>query len=81
MSRYLIFSLLEREFALKAECIQGVERLGMSPLFPNVAPWVRGVINLRGSIASVVDYAHLSVWSGFRIILARACYRVQTMKW
>ena len=26
----------------------------VTPL-PNVAPWVRGVINLRGSIASVVD--------------------------
>jgi purine-binding chemotaxis protein CheW len=53
--QYLIFSLLEQECALKAEHIQGVERLvDVTPL-PNVAPWIRGVINLRGSIASVVD--------------------------
>jgi len=53
--QYLIFSLLEQECALKAEQIQGVERLvDVTPL-PNVAPWIRGVINLRGSIASVVD--------------------------
>src|SRR6266571_8410737 len=53
--QYLVFSLLERECALKAEHIQGVERLVDVTAVPNVAPWVRGVINLRGSIASVVD--------------------------
>lgn len=53
--QYLIFSLLECECALKAEHIQGVERLVDVTPVPNVVPWVRGVINLRGSIASVVD--------------------------
>jgi purine-binding chemotaxis protein CheW len=53
--QYLVFSLFEREFALKAENIQGVERLVDVTSVPNVASWVRGVINLRGSIASVVD--------------------------
>src|SRR2546426_2453026 len=53
--QYLVFSLLDREFALKAEHIQGVERLVDVTSVPNVAPWLRGVINLRGSIASVVD--------------------------
>src|SRR5450755_1714434 len=53
--QYLIFSLLEREFAYKAEHIQGVERLLDVTPVPNVVPWLRGVINLRGSIASVVD--------------------------
>ena len=53
--QYLVFTLLDREFAFKAEQIQGVERLVDVTPVPNVAPWVRGVINLRGSIASVVD--------------------------
>ena len=53
--QYLIFSLVEREFALKAKHIQGVERLTDITPVPNVASWVNGVINLRGSIASVVD--------------------------
>lgn len=51
----LIFTLVERELALKAEHIQGVERLADVTPLPHVAPWVVGVINLRGSIASVVD--------------------------
>ncbi len=53
--QYLVFTLLDREFAFKAEHIQGVERLVDVTPVPNVAAWVRGVINLRGSIASVVD--------------------------
>src|SRR5450755_4264298 len=47
---YLIFSLLERELALKAEHIQGVERLADVTPLPHVASWMIGVINLRGSI-------------------------------
>lgn len=53
--QYLIFSLLDRDFALPAAAIQGVERLADVTMVPNVAAWVAGVINLRGSICSVVD--------------------------
>jgi len=53
--QHLIFSLGGREFAIKAEYLQGVERLGDITPVPNVASWVKGVINLRGSIASIVD--------------------------
>jgi len=53
--QYLVFSLLDCEIALKAEHIDGVERLADVTPVPNVAPWISGVINLRGSIASVVD--------------------------
>ncbi len=53
--QYLIFSLLDREFAIQAEYVQGVERLAEVTSVPNVAFWVAGVINLRGSISSVVD--------------------------
>jgi purine-binding chemotaxis protein CheW len=53
--QYLVFTLLDREFAIQATYIQGVERLADVTIVPNVAPWVAGVINLRGSICSVVD--------------------------
>ena len=53
--QYLVFTLLDQEFALKAEHIQGVERMADVTPVPNVASWISGVINLRGSIASVVD--------------------------
>jgi purine-binding chemotaxis protein CheW len=53
--QYLVFSLADCEMAVKAELVQGVERLGEITFVPNIAPWVRGVMNLRGSIVSVVD--------------------------
>ena len=53
--QYLIFTLEDFELAIKAELVQGVERIVDFTPVPNVAPWVRGVINLRGSIISVVD--------------------------
>lgn len=53
--QYLVFSLADRELAIKAEFVQGVERLVDLTPVPNVVPWVRGVMNLRGSIVSVVD--------------------------
>ncbi len=53
--QYLLFTLLDRELAIQAEYIQSVERLADVTPVPNVAAWVRGVINLRGAIASVVD--------------------------
>ena len=53
--QYLVFSLTDRELAVKAEFVQGVERLVDLTPVPNVLPWVRGVMNLRGSIVSVVD--------------------------
>jgi purine-binding chemotaxis protein CheW len=53
--QYLVFSLRDREFAAKAELVQGVERLVDLTPVPNVAPWVKGVISLRGAITSVVD--------------------------
>jgi purine-binding chemotaxis protein CheW len=53
--QHLLFSLADQEFAVRAELVQGVERLiDLTPV-PNVAPWVKGVMNLRGSIVSVVD--------------------------
>lgn len=53
--QHLVFSLADRELAVKAEFVQGVERLVDLTLVPNVASWMLGVMNLRGSIVSVVD--------------------------
>lgn len=53
--QYLVFSLADQELAVKAEMVQGVERLIDVTPVPNVVPWVKGVINQRGSIISVVD--------------------------
>ncbi|HEV2659150.1 MAG TPA: chemotaxis protein CheW [Ktedonobacteraceae bacterium] len=53
--QYLVFTLADCELAIKAELVQSVERVIELTPVPNVAAWVLGVINLRGSITSVVD--------------------------
>ena len=53
--QYLVFTLADCELAVKAELVQSVERIIELTSVPNVASWVLGVINLRGSITSVVD--------------------------
>ena len=53
--QYLVFTLADCELAVKAELVQSVERIIELTPVPNVAAWVLGVINLRGSITSVVD--------------------------
>jgi len=74
---YLIFSLVERELALKAEHIQGVERLADVTPLPHVAPWVVGVINLRSSIASVVN---LRAFLGMEVLLENPRTRLLSVR-
>ncbi len=51
----IIFALADAECALPAEAVQAVERLADVTPVPNTAPWVLGVVHLRGAIFSVVD--------------------------
>ena len=53
--KYLIFSLAEEEFGIKV--LQIKEIMGMQEItaVPNTAPYVKGVINLRGQVIPVVD--------------------------
>ena len=51
----LIFWLQDREFAIRAGSVQSVERLTPITPVPNSISWIKGVMNLRGSIVSVVD--------------------------
>lgn len=51
----IVFAVADAECALPAEAVQGVERLSDVTPVPNTAPWVLGVVHLRGAIYSVVD--------------------------
>lgn len=51
----IVFALQDAECALPAEAVQGVERLTDVTPVPNTVSWVLGVVQLRGSIFSVVD--------------------------
>lgn len=53
--QHIFFLLDEAEYALPANAVQGVERLGEIARVPNIAPWVLGVVQVWGTIVSVVD--------------------------
>ncbi len=53
--RYLIFSLHGSRYAIAVPYVLEIGRLPSITPIPNVPAWLRGVINLRGEIISVVD--------------------------
>jgi purine-binding chemotaxis protein CheW len=55
--QYVVFAVGEVEACVPAESVQMVERLADVTPVPNTVDWVLGVVQLRGSIISVVDLA------------------------
>lgn len=51
----ILFLLSNAECALPAEAVQGIERVADITPVPNTAPWVLGVVQVWGTIISVVD--------------------------
>ncbi|HKT40577.1 MAG TPA: chemotaxis protein CheW [Ktedonobacterales bacterium] len=51
----ILFLLGNVECALPADAVQGIERISEITPVPNTAPWVLGVVQVWGSIVSVVD--------------------------
>lgn len=51
----ILFLLGTVECALPADAVQGIERITEITPIPNTAPWVIGVVQVWGSIVSVVD--------------------------
>jgi purine-binding chemotaxis protein CheW len=53
--QHVLFFLDETPCALPAEAVQGVERFAEVTPVPNTAAWMLGVVQVWGSIVSVVD--------------------------
>jgi chemotaxis signal transduction protein len=53
--KYLIFSLADEEFGVKVLKIKEIMGMQEITAVPNTAPYVKGVINLRGQVIPVVD--------------------------
>lgn len=51
----ILFLVNNVECALPADAVQGIERITEITPVPNTAPWVLGVVQVWGSIISVVD--------------------------
>ena len=53
--RYILFTLAGNQYAVPAPYVREIGSLPRITPVPNVPAWVRGVINLRGDILSVID--------------------------
>ena len=56
-SQVVVFSIVNEEFGVDIHEVREIIKTEAVTRMPNTAPWVRGVINLRGNIIVVVDLA------------------------
>jgi len=56
-SQYLTFLIAEEEYAVGILRVREIIQFEKVTRVPKTPPWIRGVINLRGSIVPVVDLA------------------------
>lgn len=55
--QYLTFFLADEEYAVAIRCVKEIIEYAPVTKVPKVPEWIRGVINLRGSVVPVVDLA------------------------
>ena len=53
--KVIIFQMHKEEYAIKVNEIQSIERMQTVTRIPGTAPFVKGVMNLRGVITPVID--------------------------
>ncbi|MBF6589738.1 MAG: chemotaxis protein CheW [Ktedonobacterales bacterium] len=54
--QHIFFLLGDMEYVLPTGAVQSVERIGDIAMVPNTAPWILGVVQVWGTILSVVDF-------------------------
>ena len=55
--QFLTFAVGGEEYAVSILKVREIIEFGIVTVVPNTPPWMRGVINLRGSVIPVVDLA------------------------
>ncbi|WP_339145825.1 MULTISPECIES: chemotaxis protein CheW [unclassified Sutcliffiella] len=53
--KLIVFELKGEEYAIPVQQVRSIEKLMPITRVPNVAPYIKGVINLRGVIIPIVD--------------------------
>jgi len=53
--KVIVFQLRDEEYAVSVDQVGGIERLLPITRVPQTAPFVKGVINLRGVVTPVID--------------------------
>ena len=54
--QYLVFTVKSQEFGLQAMRAQEISRVLATTKVPNAPAYIEGVVNLRGQLASVIDF-------------------------
>ena len=54
-AKVIIFELMDMEYAIEVDAVQGIERAISITRVPKTPSYVKGVINLRGVVTPVVD--------------------------
>jgi len=54
--QYLVFTAKSQEFGLQAMRVEEISRVLDTTEVPNAPPYVEGIVNLRGRLASVVNF-------------------------
>lgn len=73
-NQYLTFQLAEEQFGIDILRVQEIKGLAHLTQIPNVPPYIRGVMNLRGTVVPVVDLRHrfdmpAAVYNQFTVII------------
>jgi purine-binding chemotaxis protein CheW len=53
--KVIVFQLLEKEYAIPVNQVRSIEKVQHITRVPKAAPFVKGVINLRGVVTPVID--------------------------
>lgn len=53
--KVIVFRLKNEEYAISVEQVGGIEKLESITRVPQTAPFVKGVINLRGVVTPIID--------------------------
>lgn len=53
--KVIIFELMNKEYAIEVDAVQGIERIISITRVPKTPSYVKGVINLRGVVTPIVD--------------------------
>jgi len=69
---YISFLLGNDEMALSIDSIQEIGSLPTVTPLPNLPPWIRGIVQIRGEILSVVDFFALFGLKEERSLLRRS---------
>lgn len=64
--QYVIVEVLDLPYAIPLETVLEVEQIPPLAPVPHTRPWVRGVVNLRGNVLTLVDLAGLLGLGGWR---------------